>query len=117
MLLLLIFKSILYILTLAGFSKNSGPIAQLVELPAHNRLVPGSSPGRPTIFGPLVKRSKTPPFHGGNRGSSPLGVTIIRAISSAGRAPALQAGCRRFEPVIAHQKYQGFRFLEPFLFL
>ena len=24
-------------------------------------------------------------------------------ISSAGRAPALQAGCRRFEPVIAHQ--------------
>ena len=26
-----------------------------------------------------------------------------RVISSAGRAPALQAGCRRFEPVIAHQ--------------
>ena len=26
-----------------------------------------------------------------------------RAISSAGRAPALHAGCRRFEPVIAHQ--------------
>ncbi len=26
-----------------------GPIAQLVELPAHNRLVPGSSPGGPTI--------------------------------------------------------------------
>ncbi len=26
----------------------SGPIAQLVELPAHNRLVPGSSPGGPT---------------------------------------------------------------------
>lgn len=27
----------------------AGPIAQLVELPAHNRLVPGSSPGGPTI--------------------------------------------------------------------
>ena len=26
----------------------AGPIAQLVELPAHNRLVPGSSPGGPT---------------------------------------------------------------------
>ena len=25
-----------------------------------------------------------------------------RVISSVGRAPALQAGCRRFEPVIAH---------------
>ena len=25
-----------------------GPIAQLVEPPAHNRLVPGSSPGGPT---------------------------------------------------------------------
>ncbi len=28
---------------------------------------------------------------------------LIRAISSAGRAPALQAGCRQFEPVIAHK--------------
>ena len=27
---------------------KQGPIAQLVELPAHNRLVPGSSPGGPT---------------------------------------------------------------------
>ncbi len=27
-----------------------GPIAQLEEPPAHNRLVPGSSPGGPTIF-------------------------------------------------------------------
>ncbi len=29
--------------------KKLGPIAQLVEPPAHNRLVPGSSPGGPTI--------------------------------------------------------------------
>jgi hypothetical protein len=26
-----------------------------------------------------------------------------RAVSSAGRAPALHAGCRRFDPVTAHQ--------------
>ena len=56
--------------------------------------------------GPLVKRSKTPPFHGGYTGSNPVRVTKqnTRVISSAGRAPALQAGCRRFEPVIAHQE-------------
>jgi hypothetical protein len=29
---------------------------------------------------------------------------IQRGISSAGRAPALQAGGRRFDPVILHQK-------------
>ena len=29
------------------FAVLAGPIAQLVELPAHNRLVPGSSPGGP----------------------------------------------------------------------
>ena len=29
-------------------SMFSGPIAQLEELPAHNRSVPGSSPGGPT---------------------------------------------------------------------
>ena len=28
----------------------SGPIAQVVELPAHNRLVPGSSPGGPSYL-------------------------------------------------------------------
>ena len=30
--------------------------------------------------GPVVKRPKTPPFHGGNRSSSLLGVTNIRAL-------------------------------------
>ena len=31
------------------------------------------------------------------------------AISSAGRAPALQAGCRQFDPVIAHHyRYSKF---------
>ena len=28
-----------------------GPIAQLVEQPAHNRSVPGSNPGGPTRIG------------------------------------------------------------------
>ena len=54
---------------------------------------------------PLGQAVKTPPFHGGNRGSIPLGVTIfIWAHSSAGRAPALQAGGHRFDPCCAHHK-------------
>jgi uncharacterized protein len=32
-------------------AKASGPIAQLAERPAHNRLVPGSSPGGPIVYG------------------------------------------------------------------
>ena len=79
------------------------PLAQLVEHLTFNQGVEGSNPSWLTISGPLVKGSKTPAFHAGNRGSNPLRVTI-RAISSAGRAPALQAGGRRFDPVIAHQK-------------
>ena len=52
----------------------------------------------------LGQAVKTPPFHGGNRGSIPLGVTILFwAHSSAGRAPALQAGGHRFDPCCAHQ--------------
>ena len=42
--------------------------------------VAGSNPVTPTKVnynGPVVKRPKTSPFHGGNRGSNPLGVTII----------------------------------------
>ena len=79
-----------------------------------------------SFFWPIGQAVKTPPFHGGNTGSNPVWVTIILsvfvvrlligpkcgsrksiedkqwAISSAGRAPALQAGCRQFDPVIAH---------------
>ena len=80
-------------------------IAQLVEQSAVNRSVVGSSPTRGAIFGPLVKRLRHRPFTAitGVRFShgSPLNI-LFRAISSAGRAPALQAGCRRFDPVIAH---------------
>ncbi|SPF39284.1 hypothetical protein SBF1_2050015 [Candidatus Desulfosporosinus infrequens] len=31
------------------------------------------------VHGPLVKRSKTPPFHGGYTGSNPVRVTITFA--------------------------------------
>ena len=44
---------------------------------------------------------KTSPFHGGISGSNPDGVTTW-AHSSAGRAPALQAGGHRFKPCCAH---------------
>ena len=68
------------------------------------------------LIRPLGQVVKTPPFHGGNTGSSPVGVTkviftllnitsIIWRISSAGRASALQAEGRRFDPVILHQSF------------
>ena len=53
-------------------------------------------------FWPVGQAVKTPPFHGGIPGSIPGRVTTW-TISSAGRAPALQAGCRQFDPVIVHQ--------------
>ena len=34
--------------------------------------------------GPVVKRSKTSPFHGGNSGSSPDGVTIFSSLRGNG---------------------------------
>ena len=74
------------------------------------------------LIWPLGQAVKTPPFHGGNRGSIPLGVTIcgyrISVIlqpsklerwvrfplpapygerSSVGRAPVCGTGCRGFE--------------------
>ena len=45
----------------------------MVELSAVNRSVVGSN-AEPWLLGQAVK---TPPFHGGNTGSSPVGVTII----------------------------------------
>ena len=45
---------------------------------------------------------KTPPFHGGNTGSNPVGVILLWKISSAGRASALQAEGQRFDPVNLH---------------
>ena len=55
-----------------SFSKYSS-IAQSVEHAAVNRAVVGSSPTRGVwLLGQVVK---TPPFHGGNMGSNPVGVT------------------------------------------
>ena len=76
----------------------------MVEQSAVNRLVVGSSPTRGANFiWPVGQAVKTPPFHGGIPGSIPGRVTTW-TISSAGRAPALQAGCRQFDPVIVHQR-------------
>ena len=53
------------------------------------------------IFGPLVKWLRHRPFTAVTRVRIPYGSPLWR-ISSAGRAPALQAGGRRFDPVILH---------------
>ena len=55
--------------------RQYGPIAQLVEPPAHNRKVPGSIPGGPTINMPNIFLNVLSTFHqaGGlvNRGCLP----------------------------------------------
>ena len=59
---------------------NYDPLAQLAEHLTFNQGVPSSNLGWITTFhirGPLVKRSKTSPFHGENMGSNPVGVTTI----------------------------------------
>ena len=51
-------------------------LAQSVEHAAVNRSVVGSSPTGGVFYTWLHGQAvKTPPFHGGNRGSNPLGVT------------------------------------------
>ncbi len=52
-------------------------------------------------IGPLVKWLRHRPFTAVTRVRIPYGSPLWR-ISSAGRAPALQAGGRRFDPVILH---------------
>ena len=54
------------------------------------------------ISWPLGQVVKTSPFHGGNMGSNPVGVTTSWGYSSAGRARALQARGHRFEPCCPH---------------
>ncbi len=74
---------------------------------AHNPKAVGSNPASATMnimfypIWPLGQAVKTPPFHGGNRGSIPLGVTTWK-FSSAGRASALQAEGHRFDPYNFH---------------
>jgi IMP dehydrogenase len=53
-----------------------GPLAQWLELPAHNRTVLGSSPRRPTIyFTPLAQRSERDSYKAVVLGSIPRGRT------------------------------------------
>ena len=66
----------------------------MVEHTAVNRGVVGSSPTRGVgtdntkekIFWPLGQAVKTPPFHGGNTGSSPVGV-MTRDLLKRQRTP------------------------------
>ncbi|CDB34791.1 uncharacterized protein BN574_00898 [Phascolarctobacterium sp. CAG:266] len=104
------------ILSLAQFKNLLGPLAQLVEHLTLNQGVVGSRPTWVTMW-PVGQAVKTPPFHGGIGGSIPPPVTI-RALSSAGRASALQAECQRFDPVSAHHvKSAVFKRRLLFLFL
>ena len=57
--------------------KKHSSIAQSVEHAAVNRSVVGSSPTGGVFYTWLHGQAvKTPPFHGGNRGSNPLGVIM-----------------------------------------
>ena len=55
-----------------------------LEQSVHTRQVVGSNLTAATIYGPVVKRSKTSPFHGGNTSSILVGVTIIGSIAQLG---------------------------------
>ena len=56
------------------------------------------------LNGPVAQLVRAPPCHGGGRGfeSLPGRFYLIWDHSSAGRAPALQAGGHRFEPYWSH---------------
>ena len=57
----------------------------------------------PKTFGWSLRLTvRTPPFHGGDTGSNPVGITILRSLSSVGRASALQAEGHWFEPSSDH---------------
>ena len=51
----------------------------MVEHSAVNRVVVGSSPTRGVFLRPHGQAVKTSPFHGGNTGSIPVGVTYMLA--------------------------------------
>ena len=76
-----------------------GPLAQVVEHLTFNQVVPRSSRGWLTKINtnlklvfiyirPVGQAVKTPPFHGGDMGSIPVGVTRCH-FSSVGRATDL----------------------------
>ena len=70
-------KRIQHVCSFEGANLYSS-LAQSVEHSAVNRSVVGSSPTGGVFYGNVRLHGqavKTPPFHGGNRGSNPLGVT------------------------------------------
>ena len=84
-----------------------GGVAQLGEHLPCTQGVKGSNPfvstyPRRIMIGPVVQLVSTPPCHGGGRGFESLLGRLIWSLSSAGRAPALQAGGHRFEPYSDH---------------
>ena len=66
-----------YIITMLFCAAGNGGIAQLVEHSVHTRSVICSSQIAATR--PVGQVVKTPPFHGGNMGSSPVRVTSKKA--------------------------------------
>ena len=54
--------------------------SSMVEHSAVNRVVVGSSPTRGVFLRPHGQAVKTSPFHGGNTGSIPVGVTWFKPI-------------------------------------
>ena len=61
-------------------------------------------------FGPVAQLVRAPPCHGGGRGfeSHPGRFPVLRDLSSAGRASALQAEGHRFEPCRSHLSFDIF---------
>ena len=75
------------------------PLAQSAEHLTFNQGVPRSSRGWVTSLRPLGQAVKTPPFHGGNRGSIPLGVTICGLIAQLGEHLPYKQGVTGSSPV------------------
>ena len=86
-----------YLLNIAEWSSW-----QLVGLITRRSQVQVLSPQPFKYYGSLVKRSRHRPFTAVTGVRFPYGSPISRDYSSAGRAPALQAGGHRFEPCWSH---------------
>ena len=79
----MIFREMSHVCSFEGANLYSS-LAQSVEHAAVNRSVVGSSPTGGVLGNEYLQFNfwlhgqavKTPPFHGGNRGSNPLGVTM-----------------------------------------
>ena len=82
-------------------------VEQLVARRAHNPKVVGSNPASATNFWPHGQAVKTPPFHGGNRGSIPRGVTKLGNIAQLGEHLPYKQGVTGSNPVIPTNKICG----------